>query len=79
MGLANTNDNTVNEEEELRKVLEFLRLRFTAHRDIYGSSFAQQLNNEAAVEIAEVMFSPQMVSVARDRLKCEKELSDLGA
>jgi hypothetical protein len=77
MGLANIK-NCETTETELREVLDFLRKRFEEHRNIYGTSFAQQLNNEAAVEIAEVIFSPEMVVQARKHLKEDRELSDLG-
>ena len=55
----------------LSEAIAFLRARYIANELAYGNSFAQKLNNEAAEEMAEILFPHATVFEAKELLCAE--------
>lgn len=63
--------------EEYEGAERFLRGRFSDNADRFGGSFAVHLNNAAAVELAEFLYSVRAVESARLKLKDDRDIPDL--
>ncbi|HMA78560.1 MAG TPA: hypothetical protein VKP88_05530 [Candidatus Paceibacterota bacterium] len=60
-------------DNQLRAATDYLRARYVNHRIHYGGSFAEALNNDAAVQLAEVFFGVDTVQKAKESLSTERE------
>lgn len=60
--------NDSNEENETN-ALNFLTQRFTDNAENYGGSFAQHLNNDAAVQFSGIYFTSAATRAAHETLK----------
>lgn len=72
MGCHIDTGNGLKEDEsfsrELSEAIHFLRSQFESNLRNDGNSFAKKLNNEAAVEMAEVLFLGSAVKQAIEEL-----------
>ena len=57
-------------DDELSNAVKFLKKRYAENAVDYHGSFAKALNNEAAVEIAEVLFPSKVVREALSVIEC---------
>ncbi len=62
-----------NAATNIEKAEKFLRHRFIENAKHYGGSFAQALNNDAAVQLAEVFFGVDTAQKAKESLGAERE------
>ena len=56
---------------EVHKVVRFLEVRFEENASKYRDSFARDLNDAAAVEIAEVLYSADTVKRAKSIIRAK--------
>ena len=51
--------NEIHDSDRIKAVTRFLKTRFSENARMYQGSFAMELNNESAIQLAELLFSPK--------------------
>ena len=62
---------------ETADVIRFLKSGFKSNAEIYGRSFARELNNAEVIEMAEFLYSTNAIESARLEIAKEEPLAKL--